>query len=93
LYEEFKDKGLEVIAVNRGDTEEVISKYIDESKFTFRVVMGGIGANYTLGKAYNVSGYPTNYLIGADGKILWRGAGYSEAIFSQLREAVEKALK
>lgn len=97
MYDELKDKGFEVIAVNApirdNDTVEGVNKYIEENKFTFKVVMGGTRETYTLSKAYNVSGYPTNYLVDADGKILWRGAGYSEERFTELREAVEKALK
>lgn len=81
------------MAVNYSDTAEAVSKYIDENKFTFKVVLGGTRETYTLGKAYNVSGYPTNYLVDADGKIIFRGAGYSEERFKELREAVEKAVK
>jgi len=50
--------------------------------------MGGRGADYTLGKAYGVKAYPTNYLIGADGKVLWRGVGFNEgALRGALAEA------
>lgn len=29
-------------------------------------------------EAFGVQAYPTNYLIGPDGKILWRGVGWNE---------------
>ena len=32
-----------------------------------------------LGKAYGVQAYPTNYLLGPDGKIVWRSVGFDEA--------------
>ena len=73
-----KDKGLEIIAVNAFDTDEQVQKYIKDSGFTFRVVMGGRGENYTLGKAYGVQAYPTNYLVGPGRKILWRSVGFDE---------------
>ena len=50
--------------------------------------MGGMGESYTLGKAYGVQAYPTNYLIGADGKILWRSVGFDEPA---LRDALAQA--
>jgi hypothetical protein len=50
--------------------------------------MGGQGEKYTLGKAYGVQAYPTNYLVGPDGKVLWRGVGFDEG---SLRSALEKA--
>lgn len=52
-------------------------------------MLGGQGEKYTLGKAYGVQGYPTNYLVNAeDGKILWRSIGFDER---GLREALAKA--
>ena len=54
-----------------------------EGGFTFPIAMGGQGENYTLGKTYGVEAYPTNYLVGADGKILWRGVGFNEAAVRQ----------
>ena len=65
----------------------MVSKYAKESKFTFQVVLGGQGREYTLGKAYGVKAYPTNYLIGPDGKIAWRAVGFDEA---GLRAALTK---
>ena len=41
--------------------------------------MGGRGEKYTLGKAYGVQAYPTNYLIAPDGKIVWRSVGFDDA--------------
>lgn len=84
-----KEKGLELIAVNTGDSKEAIQKYVNDSKFTFRIVMGGSGEQYTLGKAYGVQAYPTNYLIdAATGKVIWRGVGFNEAA---MRAALAKA--
>lgn len=54
-------------------------KYQKEGGFTFPIVMGGRGKDYTLGKAYGVQAYPTNYLLGPDGKIVWRSVGFDEA--------------
>ena len=49
---------------------------------------GGEGENYQVGKAYGVQAYPTNYLVGPDGKVLWRGVGFDE---DALRAALAKA--
>jgi hypothetical protein len=75
------------VAVNYSDSAEVINKYVAEGKFTFKIVMGGSGSNYALGKAYGVQAYPTNYLVDSDGKIIWRSVGFDE---QGLRAALEK---
>jgi hypothetical protein len=87
MYEELKDKGMGLIAVNGFDSEEVINKYVEEKKFTFPIGMadkkeGGI---YDVALKYGVSAYPTNYLVDASGKVIWRGIGFNEA-------AIRKAL-
>jgi hypothetical protein len=76
------------VAVNANDEESVILKYVAEGKFTFPIVMGGGGSNYAVGKAYGVQAYPTNYLVGPDGKVLWRGVGFDE---DGLRKALAAA--
>jgi thiol-disulfide isomerase/thioredoxin len=78
IYDSLKDKGLELIAVNAFDSEDVIQKYVNENRFSFRIVMGGPGEKYTLGKAYGVSAYPTNYVVDGNGVIVWRAVGFDE---------------
>lgn len=73
--------------MNRGDPKDQIQKYVRQGKFTFPIVMGGDGAQYTLGKAYGVQAYPTNYLVDASGKVAWRGVGFDEPA---LRAALAK---
>jgi thiol-disulfide isomerase/thioredoxin len=88
MYDELKAKGFEIVAVNANDTVETVNKYVEEKKFSFKIVMGGRGQDYMLGKAYGVQAYPTNYLVDADGKIIWRGVGFDE---DALRAALAKA--
>ena len=83
IYQEKKDKGFEIIAINGFDPENVVTKYWNESKFSFPTVMGNPGGGrgeYAIAKAYGVRAYPTNYLIGPDGKVLWRGVGFNEQV-------------
>ena len=87
MYEELKGKGLELIAINSGDSAETINKYVADNKFTFKIVMGGSGPQYAIGTTYGVKAYPTNYLLDANGKIEWRGVGFNE---SALRGAIDK---
>lgn len=93
IYQELKGKGFEIVAVNRGDTEDVITQFFTEQKFSFRPVMGGIGEQYTVGKAFGVRAYPTNYLLDSQGKVLWRGVGYGANTEKELRDEIGKALR
>lgn len=77
-----KDRDVVVLAINLQDSKETIRKYFEENKFTFRPVMQ---KSDEISRAYGVSAYPTNYLVGKDGKIRYRSVGYDEA---GLKEAI-----
>lgn len=78
------------MAVNGFDNKDVIKKYIDENKFTFKVGLAGknVGAAYDIAGKYGVQAYPTNYLLDPTGKVLYRSVGFNEA---GLRSALKKA--
>lgn len=67
-----------------GDDKDVIQQYWREKGFTMRPVRQ---QDSDVSDAFGVVAYPTNYLIGPDGKILWRGVGWNEAA---LRQALGK---
>jgi hypothetical protein len=72
------------------DDAATINKYMAEQMFTFRAGMATKkeGGMYDVAEKYGVMAYPTNYLVGADGKILWRAVGFDEP---SLREALKAA--
>ena len=88
LYEENRANGFEILAVNYGDAADAIAKFIKEKGYTMPIGVGDKDDAFP-GNAYQVDVYPTNFLIDATGKILWREAGFDEA---ELRTAVERAL-
>jgi hypothetical protein len=68
--------------VDIGDEKAVIERYWFEKGFTMRPVRQKGSA---VSEAYGVRYYPTNYLIGPDGTILWRAVGWNE---TALRKAL-----
>jgi hypothetical protein len=77
------------VAVNHVDPAKAITRYVDEKKLTFKMVMERSGRPNAVGQAYGALAHPTNYLIGADGTVLWRGVGLLQE--SALRLALAKA--
>jgi peroxiredoxin len=70
-----KAKGLNVVGINRGDSPETIEKYAKESGTTFPLLVGGQGSIF---EQYHVEGYPTSYLLSAQGKVVYRSLGVDE---------------
>ena len=79
-----------MIAMNGTDEKDVIQKYVTENNFTFRIGMAKVkGAkSYDVAEQYGVMAYPTNYLVGPDGKVLWSAVGFDE---EGLKTALKKA--
>ena len=77
-------QGFEVLAINTLDSEELAREYIDSKELTYLV---GIAGTLNLEETYGVRGFPTNYLIGADGTVLYRSVGFDPA---GLRAALKK---
>ena len=67
LHAAFESKGLRVITVNQGDHADAIANYFKDANLTMPVVGGPTGMEAI--ENYKVSGFPTTYLIGQDGKI------------------------
>jgi peroxiredoxin/outer membrane lipoprotein-sorting protein len=81
---EFSGKGLQVVSVNGGDSAETIAKFCKQSGVTHTIVMD----QGKVSSLYGVQAIPTNYVIGADGKIIGAYEGFDEA---GIRQSLAKA--
>jgi peroxiredoxin len=64
-YEHFSED-LVILAINEHDTPDEMQTFIDESGFTFNVLYDVDG---TVHREYLVRGFPTSFLVDADGKL------------------------
>lgn len=81
-----------ILAVNRGDRADAIKEYVAKGKWTFPILHadGDIEPVDAIAARYGVTGYPTNFVIGKDGKVAARCLGFDEI---RLRKALDAALK
>jgi len=73
------------VAVNLGDDQQTVRKYLEENHFSFPVVLAGDGPNPAIARDYGIQAFPTNYLVDANGKVVWRSLGFDE---EGLRKAI-----
>lgn len=66
LHRELKGKDAVILAVDVGENEEIVARYIDKEKFTFPVLLAEHGE---MPNKYNVSAYPTLVVIDKNGRI------------------------
>lgn len=65
-YQVYKDQGLEILAVNIGESNFAVQKFIDRKGLSFPVL---IDNNKSVMETYNINPLPTTLLINPEGKI------------------------
>lgn len=88
-HEKAKSGDLMVLAVNAREELDKVKKFMEDNKYSFRVLMDKEGAVLN---AYKVRGIPTFVLIDREGKIAWVQVGFGPGTEKQMEEAVQHAL-
>jgi peroxiredoxin len=64
FYKEFGPKGVQILAVDFGDTKEKVKSYAAEQGINYPVLMDVKG---TVNAMYGITGYPTTYILDRQG--------------------------
>lgn len=91
MYEKYKDKGLEVIGMDRFDKNngESFKTMLVKQGLTYNVLWSTKELDLD---QYNISYYPTIYILARDGKIIYSADGYTKHLEDELEEIVKKNL-
>jgi hypothetical protein len=68
------------VAVDFGDPEERIARFLAEQQRSLRVLRNGTGVD-DLVHVLEVPSFPCLFLLGPDRKVLWREAGFDQKRF------------
>lgn len=90
IHEKFKGKEVAVFGVNawERETNDPV-KFMKDEGYTYGLLLEGD----EVAEAYKVSGIPTFYVIGTDGKIVHHAVGFSPDKEEELAKIIEKALE
>ena len=92
LYEQYKDQGFEIIAVDgKSDTERAM-KFIEEKGLTYTMLENAEGDAEVVGNLFKVRAYPSSFLIGRDGKVMFFHLGFEEGDEVHLEEEIQSLL-
>ncbi|MDR3173061.1 MAG: TlpA family protein disulfide reductase [Treponema sp.] len=72
LYGRFKDRGLEILAVNLQESPRQVAAFMEQWGFTFPAALDSRG---TVGNVYGVMAIPTTYIVNREGGIIARVRG------------------
>lgn len=90
LRTQYAAKGLRVVAVSvdNGDISKV-RKFAETNHLGMTVAHDPAS---TINQTYEVVGVPTTFVIGRDGKLLWRHTGNVTEVMPEARATIEKAV-
>lgn len=91
LYEKYKDRGVVILGFNPADDRKIALDFLRENSATFpNILDSSRTATKVAYDSYKVSGWPTNYIIDREGKVVDAWYGYEEG-HKQAIAALEKA--
>ena len=67
LYDEFKNSGFVVLAVDIGEKKEIVKNYVKKAKLPFPVLLDKSGK---VARDYGVRAHPVHYLVDRKGKLI-----------------------
>jgi peroxiredoxin len=76
LYEQFKDEGFEVIAVEAKRDTERATKFMQENGLTYTMLENAEGEQEIVGSLFKVRSFPSTFLIDRDGKVMFFHLGF-----------------
>ena len=89
MQEKYGAQGLQIVGVNVDEERADADGFLAKVPAKFQIVFDASGQTPT---AWAVSGMPTSYLVGRDGKVLWQHLGFNQADSPDLEAAIKTAL-
>ena len=87
LHHQFEDRGVEIIAVNVGDGSDLVRRFSDRNKYTFRMVADG---DRTIGDLFGVGAIPALVVVDRNGRVTQTQVGDNPAKARELLGVLER---
>jgi len=92
LHKKYKDQGLSVIAIEARRDRKGAVEFISENNLSYIFLENGENEDEVVNKQFGVSGFPTSYLVDADGKIMFAHLGFEEGDEEKIEEEIRRLL-
>ncbi|MDR3139339.1 MAG: TlpA family protein disulfide reductase [Treponema sp.] len=89
LYQRYKEKGLEIVAVNYLENPKTVESFAEKFSLSFPITLDPSGR---INGLYEVQAFPTTYIIDREGKIVTRVVGSLDWNTPELFAAFEALL-
>jgi peroxiredoxin len=90
LYQEYRDQGLQIVAIDGASDTERAQAFIAEHGLSYPTLENG--EDDIAGGLFGIRAYPTSYLIDGEGRILAMHVGFDEGDEDMLEEEIRRVL-
>jgi len=90
LFQEFKEKGLAILAISFKEPQDLVKDFQKEFKLSFPVLYDSEGK---LAKNYQITSHPVTFLIDRNGFLIGKVIGERDWSSSDARALVRELLK
>ena len=90
LYSRYREKGLEILAVNCGEEKEQVLAFMTNNGLSFPAALDSDGK---VSGNYGIQAIPTSFIIDREGKIIARLVGSIDWDTAKMRAAMERLLQ
>ena len=87
LHHQFEDRAVEILAVNVGDDSDLVKRFSDRHKYTFRMVAD---ENRTVGDLFRVGAIPALVVVDRNGRVMRTQIGDSSTRADELLGVLER---
>jgi thiol-disulfide isomerase/thioredoxin/predicted Zn-dependent protease len=88
LYEKYKERGLEVMAISTDEERELVAQFAKQYRLTFPVFYDTAMKDY-----FKADVIPTSIFVGRDGKVRYRKIGFNEENIGELEAVINELIK
>jgi peroxiredoxin len=89
VWQKYKSSDFVMVAIAREQSEEEITAFRQEYKYSFPMAADSQREVYNL---FGNGGIPRSYVVGTDGKIIFQSVGYNPREFDNMKKAIQKEL-
>jgi peroxiredoxin len=88
LYEKYKDKGFEIVAIEATRNSKAAQEFIAQNKLAFTFLENNAGDPNVVRNTFGVGVFPTSFLITKDGKIVQCHIGFEPGDEEKLEKEI-----
>ncbi len=92
IWQKYRDRGFQVVAVERGDDREGAVQFIAENELSYHLVQDKEEGYPIVNGLLKVYGFPTSFLVDRQGRIIRFHVGFDEGDEIGLEEEILQLL-